>query len=96
MNINTEWYFQSTPWPLMVVDLEKKIIFLNKSYEKMYDIQFINAKGKTLREAFNLDRAKEYEEEIDECIKSGKLKNYDAVIDGKYIECKMFPIFDEN
>lgn len=90
-----ELFLQSMPWPAWIEDVDKKIVFLNKAYEKSYNVSYKELKGKTNKEAFSSNLAEVYDEQIKECLDTFKLCVCQKKIDSKLRNVRLFPIKDE-
>ncbi len=92
---NIKVFLDCLPWPIWIVDTEKKIQFLNRRYEDLFDINFSEIQGKTNQEAFGAEKAAIYERQIDECINKQELLILKGEIKDNHVECYCFPIKNE-
>lgn len=92
---NIKPFLDCMPWPMWIVDTEKKLQFLNHKYENLFDVKFSEIKGKTNQEAFGVETAEKYDRQIDECIKTKKLLILKGYIKESHVECYCFPINNE-
>ncbi len=90
-----ELFLQSMPWPAWIEDVNKKIVFLNKAYEKSFNVSSKELEGKTNKKAFSSNLAEVYDEHIKECLDTFKLCVCQKKIDSKLGDIHMFPIKDK-
>lgn len=92
---NIKVFLDCIPWPIWIVDTEKKIQFLNSRYEDLFNINFSEIQGKTNQEAFGAEKAAIYDCQIDECIRKQELLILKGEIKDNHVECYCFPIKNE-
>lgn len=95
MTINSQWYLQSNPWPLIELNTDGEVIFANNEYARVFSVDTDKIKGKKITKIFNDYRGKIYDSMFTECLKSKELVTFGEYINDKYAENKMFPIFDD-
>ncbi|MEG1254363.1 HD domain-containing phosphohydrolase [Clostridium sp.] len=95
MNLG-ELCLQSMPWPIWIEDMDTRILFLNKPYEKLFNVDFLRVKGKTNIEVFPLKVAELYNDQIRICLEKMTTCTYENIINNRMKQCHMFPIADED
>ena len=100
MELNNFWgiyksFLDNMPWPVWIEELDSRIIFLNKRYEDMYNVKLKDVIGKKNEEAFPMDKAKIYNEQIKECLENLDVYVAEGTINGLFVECFIFPILDD-
>ncbi|MDU4935023.1 MAG: diguanylate cyclase, partial [Peptostreptococcaceae bacterium] len=88
-------FLENIPLPVWIESIDSKIIFLNKSYEKKFNIKLSDVKGKTNKEVFQVSVSEEYDSQIKQCISDRKVHKSESMVNGNYMECHMFPIIDK-
>lgn len=88
-------FLNNMPWPVWIEELDSRIIFLNKRYEEMYNVKLEDVIGKKNEEAFPMDKAKIYDEQIKECLENLDVYVAEGTINGLFVECFIFPILDD-
>lgn len=91
-----KYFLNCVPWSIWMVDLEKRLIFLNNKYEELFGVQFKDVEGKTNLEAFGFEIGNVYDRQIDECINQESTVVFEGVVRGDYVECFTFPIKDKD
>jgi len=86
-----ELYLQNMPWAAWIADKDKKIIFINKSCEKSYNLKLEEVKGKNYEEIFPKKVASIYNKKVKECLDKLQLYSYDETE-----EYYVFPITDDD
>ena len=94
MNI-FNFFLQNLPYPIWIEDLDTKIIFLNKAYEEMYNIELANVLGKKNNDVLPNEISKLYADKRESCIKTSSSITIESKINNTYIECLIFPIKDQ-
>lgn len=85
-------FLNSMPWPVWVEGTDTEIIFLNEHYEDMFDVKLKDVIGMKNEEAFPIEKAKIYNEQINECLKRNSVHVVEGTINGACVECFIFPI----
>ncbi|WP_317982875.1 sensor domain-containing diguanylate cyclase/phosphohydrolase [Romboutsia faecis] len=85
-------FLENIPFPVWIESVDSKIIFLNKSYEKNFNIKLSDVVGKTNKEVFQASVSEEYDRQIKQCISDRKIQRSESMVNGSYMECHMFPI----
>ncbi|GEP64114.1 hypothetical protein CBE01nite_18820 [Clostridium beijerinckii] len=89
-------FLSNIPWPVWIEGIDTTIIFFNRYYEDMYNIKLEDVKGKTNKEAFPLEKAKIYDEQINECLRKRKTYVVEGIVNDNCVECFIFPILDND
>lgn len=85
-------FLNNIPWPVWVEGTDTEIIFLNKHYEDMYNVKLRDVIGKKNEEAFPIEKARIYNEQIDECLRRKSVYVVEGIVNEAYVECFIFPI----
>ncbi|MDR3596423.1 HD domain-containing phosphohydrolase [Clostridium sp.] len=85
-------FLNNIPWPVWIEGTDTEIIFLNKHYEDMYNIKLKDVIGKKNEEAFPIEKARIYNEQINECVKRNSVYVVEGIVNGVCVECFIFPI----
>lgn len=91
-----ELYLQNMPWAAWIADIDKKIIFINKTCEKSYNLKLEEVKGKTYEEIFPKKVASIYNKRVKEGLDKLQLYSYDETTGEIAEECYVFPITDDD
>ncbi|WP_026888425.1 sensor domain-containing diguanylate cyclase/phosphohydrolase [Clostridium beijerinckii] len=89
-------FLSSMPWPVWIEGIDTTIIFFNKYYEDMYNIKLDDVKGKRNKDAFPLEKAKIYDEQINECLRRKSTYVVEGIVNDSCVECYIFPILDND
>lgn len=89
-------FLNSMPWPVWISDINSKIIFLNKSYEEMYNIKLKDAIGKQNENAFPIEKLELYNNQIKKCLESLSVYIAEDVVNGSFVQSFVFPIVLNN
>ncbi|MGL6107108.1 HD domain-containing phosphohydrolase [Romboutsia sp.] len=89
-------FLENMPWPVWIEDTESRVIFLNKSYEEVYNIKHEDVVGMTNYEAFGEEKAIYYNQNFKLCMESGEVVVSEGVINGELIEGYIFPIYNND
>lgn len=89
-------FLEHLPYPVWIEDINTKIIFLNKSYEELYNVKLNDVLGKSNKEAFSKEISSLYDEQINKCILSKKTLSFKGNIKNTCVECLMFPILNSD
>lgn len=83
-------FLEFLPYPVWIEDINTKIIFLNKSYENLYNTKYSDIIGKTNKEVFPKVTATLYDNQIKRCISEKKSITFNVNIDNIFVECIIF------
>lgn len=87
-----EMFLDNLPFAVWIEDLNFRVLYLNKLYERFYDVRFCDAKGKTNDEAFGKDLADIYNRQIKQCLDNDLMEVVQGDVNGTIVECYIFPI----
>lgn len=90
-----ELYLQNMPWSAWIADKDKKIIFINKAFERKYNLNLEDVKGKNYEEIFPDEVVSVYNKKAKESLKKLQIDAYDKTTREIKEECYAFPITDE-
>ncbi len=90
-----ELYLQNMPWSAWIADKDKKIIFINKAFERKYNLNLEDVKGKNYEEIFPDEVISVYNKKTKESLKKLQIDVYDKTTREIKEECYAFPITDE-
>ncbi|WP_346867756.1 MULTISPECIES: sensor domain-containing diguanylate cyclase/phosphohydrolase [unclassified Clostridium] len=90
-----ELYLQNMPWSAWIADKDKKIIFINKAFERKYNLNLEDVKGKNYEEIFPDEVIRVYNKKTKESLKKLQIDVYDKTTREIKEECYAFPITDE-
>ncbi len=90
-----ELYLQNMPWSAWIADKDKKIIFINKAFERKYNLNLEDVKGKNYEEIFPDEVVSVYNKKTKESLKKLQIDVYDKTTREIKEECYAFPITDE-
>lgn len=90
-----ELYLQNMPWSAWIADTDKKIIFINKAFERKYNLNLEDVKGKNYEEIFPDEVVSVYNKKAKESLKKLQIDAYDKTTREIKEECYAFPITDE-
>ena len=93
MNL-AELYLQNMPWSAWIADVDGKIILINKAFEKNYNLNLEEVKGKTCEEIFPENIANIYNIRVKECLDKLQVCAYDGTTKNTFEEFYIFPIND--
>lgn len=88
-------FLENIPWPTWISSVDAKILFINKPYEKIYNMKLEEVQGKHFKEIVPEKIAERYYNELMQCIESKEICKNEALVNGKYLECTLFPILNE-
>lgn len=88
-------FLGNIPWPTWIVATDSTILFLNKCYEEMYNIRLSDVVGKNYKEVLPKQMAEQYYRELEACIRSGEVYVSEQIINNRWIQCNMFPLFNQ-
>lgn len=89
-------FLEFLPYPVWIEDINTKIIFLNKSYENLYNTKYSDIIGKTNKEVFPKVTATLYDNQIKRCISEKKSITFNVNIDNIFVECIIFPLLNSH
>lgn len=90
-----ELYLQNMPWSAWIADKDKKIIFINKAFERKHNLNLEDVKGKNYEEIFPDEVISVYNKKTKESLKKLQIDVYDKTTREIKEECYAFPITDE-
>lgn len=90
-----ELYLQNMPWSAWIADTDKKIIFINKAFERKYNVNLEDVKGKNYEGIFPDEVVSVYNKKTKESLKKLQVDAYDKTTREIKEECYAFPITDE-
>jgi len=82
------------PWSAWIADVDGKIILINKAFEKNYNLNLEEVKGKTCEEIFPENIANIYNIRVKECLDKLQVCAYDGTTKNTFEEFYIFPIND--
>jgi diguanylate cyclase (GGDEF)-like protein/PAS domain S-box-containing protein len=88
-------FLNSLPWPVWIQKTDSRIIFLNKHYEAMYNVKLKDVIGKKSEGIFPKEEVRIYKEQIQKCLEHLNMCAVESVVDGTYVECRIFPILND-
>lgn len=88
-------FLNSLPWPVWIQKTDSRIIFLNKHYEAMYNVKLKDVIGKKNEGIFPKEEVRIYKEQIQKCLEHLNVCAVESVVDGTYVECRIFPILND-
>lgn len=88
-------FLENMPWPAWIVDTDSTILFINKSYEEIYNIKLKDIGGKSYQEVLPKYIADQYYRDLELCVQSKKICKSEQSVRERFFECTLFPIFDE-
>lgn len=89
-------FLENIPYPIWIEGIDSTVLYLNKQYEKIYNIKFKNVRGKKIEDIFPKETSSLYNEQIKKCKISKSNCVFKDIIDGKFIECHMFPLINSD
>lgn len=89
-------FLKNMPLPIWIEDTQERIIYLNKVYEELFDINYEDIKGKTNKQVFHKGITEKYSTQIKECIKDREPKSYVEKVKGEEKLYHMFPLINDN
>lgn len=88
-------FLKNMPLPIWIEDINEKIIYMNKAYEELYDLNFEEAKGRSNKEIFSSEKYIEYSGQIKQCINAREPKVFIGEVKGEEKLCHMFPLTND-
>ncbi|EHJ01381.1 diguanylate cyclase and metal dependent phosphohydrolase [Clostridium sp. DL-VIII] len=88
-------FLNSFPWPVWIQKTDSRIIFLNKHYEAMYNVKLKDVIGKKNEKIFPKEEVGIYKVQIQKCLEHLNVCTVESVVDGTYVECRIFPILND-
>ncbi|SHK10591.1 PAS domain S-box-containing protein/diguanylate cyclase (GGDEF) domain-containing protein [Hathewaya proteolytica DSM 3090] len=92
-------FIQSISCPVWTVGLDKKYIYVNDQYCKLFHMDDKDIDndiiGKSIMEVAPKHLCNLFSYRLDEVLKDGTEKEYETEVNGKYIKCYIFPTKDE-
>ncbi|WP_347472913.1 HD domain-containing phosphohydrolase [Clostridium sp. BL-8] len=88
-------FLNSLPWPVWIQKTDSRIIFLNKHYEAMYNVKLKDVIGKKNERIFPKEEVGIYKVQIQKCLEHLNVCAVESVVDGTYVECRIFPILND-
>ncbi len=88
-------FLESIPYPLWIIDLDSRILFLNSPCKKLFGIELKEVNGKKSYEVFRENQAQLYEEQKEKCLKGEECIILEEKLEGKLVESYIFPLKDE-
>lgn len=89
-------FLNNIPWPVWIIGIDYKIIFLNKLYEDRYNIKLQDVIGKQKDEIFPIEISKIYNRQLQKCLEDLSSYVSEESIDGTYVESYIFPIMQDD
>ena len=85
-------FLECMPHPTWIENIDREIIFLNKAYEKMYNVRLGDVIGKKNKDIFPEEVAIIYDEQAKECIDKLSTQISEVKIGDKYVQGCIFPL----
>lgn len=85
-------FLSNIPCPVWIVDFDLKIIFLNKFYEKQYNIKLKDVIGKSIKDILPIENSKVFNHKLYEKLEKSEVYIVESLIGDAFIKCSIFSI----
>ena len=85
-------FLSNFPYPVWIVGIDLKVIFLNKSYEEKYNVKLKDAMGRSIEEIFPVEKSEIFNEKLYKHLKESNEYVAEALVFGSFVRCNIFPV----
>lgn len=85
-------FLDDIPFSVWIEDTSFRIVYLNQQYEKTFNVNYSDVKGKTNEEAFGKKIADVYEDQIRDCLNKSDIHVVQGNVNDGVFDCYILPL----